>query len=121
MLAPAEPNPGGPPRPYLSFLLPCYNEGAVLPETYRRVKAVADDLGKSYEIVLVNDGSSDDTLPQMLQFAQRDLTLVIVNLSRNHGHQLALSAGLPGLARADSSPRRVKTLFPTHLPKRQRL
>jgi polyisoprenyl-phosphate glycosyltransferase len=80
--------------PYLSFLLPCYNEGAVLPETYRRVKAVADALGKSYEIVLVNDGSSDNTLAQMLQFAQTDPTLVIVNLSRNHGHQLALSAGL---------------------------
>jgi polyisoprenyl-phosphate glycosyltransferase len=78
----------------LSFLLPCYNEGAVLPETYRRVKAVADALGKRYEIVLVNDGSSDNTLAQMLQFAQTDPTLVIVNLSRNHGHQLALSAGL---------------------------
>jgi len=81
-------------RPYLTFLLPCYNEGAVLPETYRRVKAVADALGQRYEIVLVNDGSSDDTLAQMLQFAQRDPTLAIVNLSRNHGHQLALSAGL---------------------------
>lgn len=83
-----------PERPYLTFLLPCYNEGKVLAETYRRVKAVAVGLHRSYEIVLVNDGSSDDTLPQMLQLAQRDPTLVIVNLSRNHGHQLALSAGL---------------------------
>jgi glycosyltransferase involved in cell wall biosynthesis len=83
-----------PQRPYLTFLLPCYNEGAVLAETYRRIKAVADGLQKRYEIILVNDGSSDDTLPQMLQLAQRDPTLVIVNLSRNHGHQLALSAGL---------------------------
>jgi polyisoprenyl-phosphate glycosyltransferase len=81
-------------RPYLTFLLPCYNEGAVLEETYRRVKAVAKALGKAYEIVLVNDGSSDDTLALMLQFAQNDPALVIVNLSRNHGHQLALSAGL---------------------------
>lgn len=81
-------------RPYLTFLLPCYNEGAVLPETYRRIKAVAVSLQKSHEIVLVNDGSSDDTLAQMLQFAQRDPALVIVNLSRNHGHQVALSAGL---------------------------
>jgi dolichol-phosphate mannosyltransferase len=78
----------------MTFLLPCYNEGAVLPETYRRVKAVAEALGKRYEIVLVNDGSSDDTLAQMLQRAQGDPALVIVNLSRNHGHQLALSAGL---------------------------
>jgi len=81
-------------RPYMTFLLPCYNESAVLPETYRRVKAVADALAKRCEIVLVNDGSTDDTLAQMLQFAQRDPALVIVNLSRNHGHQLALSAGL---------------------------
>ncbi len=85
---------GGAERPYLTFLLPCYNEGTVLAETYRRVKLVGDALGKRYEIVLVNDGSSDDTLAQMLQLAQRDPALVIVNLSRNHGHQLALSAGL---------------------------
>jgi len=78
----------------VTFLLPCYNEGAVLPETYRRIKAVADALQKCYEIVLVNDGSTDDTRAQMLQFAQRDPALVVVNLSRNHGHQLALSAGL---------------------------
>ena len=59
-----------------------------------RVKAVADALGKAYEIVFLNDGSTDDTLAQMLQLAQRDPALVIVNLSRKHGHQLALSAGL---------------------------
>jgi len=93
---PTIPDPAarGEQRPYLTFLLPCYNEGAVLPETYRRIKAVASSLQKSHEIVLVNDGSSDDTLAQMLQFAQRDPALVIVNLSRNHGHQVALSAGL---------------------------
>jgi polyisoprenyl-phosphate glycosyltransferase len=81
-------------RPYLTFLLPCYNEGAVLPETYRRIKAVADALQRRYEVVFVNDGSTDDTLDQLVRFAQLDPTLVIVNLSRNHGHQLALSAGL---------------------------
>lgn len=93
---PTTPDPGtrGEQRPYLTFLLPCYNEGAVLPETYRRIKAVAASLQRSHEIVMVNDGSSDDTLAQMLQFAQRDPALVIVNLSRNHGHQVALSAGL---------------------------
>ena len=81
-------------RPYLTFLLPCYNEGKVLPETCRRVKEVAAALHQSCEIVFVNDGSSDDTLAQMLQYAQRDPAVVVVNLSRNHGHQLALSAGL---------------------------
>src|SRR5258706_2614539 len=81
-------------RPYVTFLLPCYNEGAVLRETYRRIKAVAEALNQTYEILLVNDGSVDDTLAQMVQLAQGDTTLVIVNLSRDHGHQLALSAGL---------------------------
>jgi polyisoprenyl-phosphate glycosyltransferase len=85
---------GGRERPYLTFLLPCYNEAEVLPETYRRINAVAKALQKSYEIVLVNDGSRDDTLVRMLELAQRDPALVVVNLSRNHGHQLALSAGL---------------------------
>lgn len=81
-------------RPYLSFLLPCYNEAKVLPETYRRVKAVGDSIGKSYEIVFVNDGSTDDTLGELIRISHDDPTVVAVDLSRNHGHQLALSAGL---------------------------
>jgi dolichol-phosphate mannosyltransferase len=57
-----------------------------LSETYRRVTAMGDSLGERHEIVLVNDGSRDDTLAQMLAFAQRDSALVIVNLSWNHVH-----------------------------------
>ena len=83
-----------PNRPYLSFVLPCYNEGAVIKETYRRVKSVGERLNQTYEIVTVNDGSTDDTLPLLLNLAVSDETLVVVDLSRNHGHQLALSAGL---------------------------
>jgi len=81
-------------RPYVGFVIPCYNEGAVLPEMYRRIRAVANSLGKTTEIVFINDGSTDNTHEQMLNFARRDPALVIVDLSRNHGHQLALSAGL---------------------------
>ncbi|MCL5405880.1 MAG: glycosyltransferase family 2 protein [Deltaproteobacteria bacterium] len=81
-------------RPYVSFLLPCYNESAVLPETYRRVKAVGDSLGRPYEIVLVNDGSTDDTLDRMIELSRDDRAVTAIDLSRNHGHQLALSAGL---------------------------
>jgi len=81
-------------RPDVSFLLPCYNEGAVIKETYRRVKAVGEALPGTYEIVMVNDGSTDDTLPLLLSLMADDETLVVVDLSRNHGHQLALSAGL---------------------------
>lgn len=81
-------------RPFVSFVLPCYNEAQVIQETYRRVKAVGEALGKTYEILAVNDGSSDDTLLRLLNLAAHDENLVVVDLSRNHGHQLALSAGL---------------------------
>ncbi len=87
-------NPQNLDRPFVSFLLPCYNEGAVLAETYRRVKAAGDSLQKAYEIVFVNDGSSDDTLQQIIQLSRQDPAVMAVDLSRNHGHQLALSAGL---------------------------
>lgn len=80
--------------PFVSFLLPCYNEASVWPETYRRVKAVGESMGRAYEIVVVNDGSTDATLALLLECAQRDPSMVVVDLSRNHGHQLALSAGL---------------------------
>jgi dolichol-phosphate mannosyltransferase len=80
--------------PYVSIVLPCYNESQVIRETHRRVSAVCRDMGRSYEIIVVNDGSKDATWAELLQLAKDDLHLVAVNLSRNHGHQLALSAGL---------------------------
>jgi len=82
------------PAPYLSVVLPCYNESQVIPETLRRVATVCAGLGQPYEIVVVNDGSKDSTWAVLLQIARADPHLVAVNLSRNHGHQLALSAGL---------------------------
>ena len=81
-------------RPYLSVVLPCYNEGQVIRETHRRVTAVCRDVGKDYEIIVVNDGSSDNTGGELRRLTEEDPYLVVVNLSRNYGHQLALSAGL---------------------------
>ncbi|MEX2114359.1 MAG: glycosyltransferase family 2 protein [Pirellulales bacterium] len=80
--------------PYLSVVAPCYNEQEVLPELYDRVSKVCRKLNKSYEIVLVNDGSKDTTWSMLRDLAARDSHVVAVNLARNHGHQLALSAGL---------------------------
>ena len=80
--------------PYLSVVLPCYNESQVIRETHRRVSAACRNVGRSYEIIVVNDGSKDATWAELLQLAKEDSHLVAVNLSRNHGHQLALSAGL---------------------------
>jgi len=80
--------------PFLSVVIPCYNEEPVLPTLHARLTKVCAALNVSYEIVLVNDGSRDQTWETMLELAEHDPHLVCLNLSRNHGHQLALTAGL---------------------------
>jgi dolichol-phosphate mannosyltransferase len=85
----------------LSIVVPCYNEEACLPALHERLGAAARaTFGDDYEILLVNDGSKDRSWPIMSAMAEEDPHLVAVNLSRNHGHQLALTAGLD-LARGD--------------------
>ena len=85
----------------LSIVIPCYDEADCLDELYRRVSSVAQSVaGDDYEIVFVNDGSKDATWPAMQRLAAHDPCVVAINLSRNHGHQLALTAGLD-LTRGD--------------------
>lgn len=80
---------------FLSVVIPCYNEEDGLLELHRRVSTVCKNcVSDSYEIVLVNDGSKDQTWSIMQSLVVQDDKLVAVNLSRNYGHQLALSAGL---------------------------
>ena len=81
-------------RPSLSVVAPCFNEESVLPEFLQRVGQVLDGLGASSEIVLVDDGSRDGTWPILAAAAAEDRRVVAVRLMRNHGHQLALTAGL---------------------------
>ena len=81
-------------RPALSVVAPCFDEEGVLPEFLRRVGAVLDGIGGTSEIVLVDDGSRDGTWEVMTEAAARDPRIVAVRLMRNHGHQLALTAGL---------------------------
>ena len=82
-------------RPALSIVIPCYNEEACLPALHARVAAAARGVvGERFEIVLVNDGSRDGSWPVMQRLAAADPCVVAINLSRNHGHQLALTAGL---------------------------
>jgi polyisoprenyl-phosphate glycosyltransferase len=80
--------------PWLSVVAPCYNEQAGLTEFHRRVSAVCQAIGKSYEIVLVNDGSRDRTWEKLTELSALDPHVVAIDLARNHGHQLALTAGL---------------------------
>ncbi len=81
-------------RPQLSVVVPLYNEEEVVDELYRRLSAVCRPLGLSYEFVLVDDGSNDRTWPKLEALVVADPRVVAVCLSRNHGHQLALTAGL---------------------------
>jgi len=79
----------------LSVGIPLHNEEAVLPELLRRVLGVLDGIdGGPHELILVDDGSSDRTRELVAEASRRDPRVVLVSLSRNFGHQAALSAGL---------------------------
>ena len=81
--------------PLLSVVCACYNENDCLSELYRRVSAACRSaVGDDYEFILVDDGSSDATWGVITQLASEDPHVVGVALSRNFGHQAALSAGL---------------------------
>ena len=76
-------------------MVPCYNEEDCLEELFRRLTDVAAEVtGDDYEIVLVNDGSKDSTWELIKHAARSDPHIVGIDMSRNYGHQLALSAGL---------------------------
>ena len=78
----------------LSVVVPCYNEAGMLPELHRRLSAICRETVRDYELVVVNDGSTDETWSILVSLSESDANVVCVNLSRNHGHQLALTAGL---------------------------
>jgi dolichol-phosphate mannosyltransferase len=85
----------------LSIVVPCFNEEECLGALHERLGAAARKaVEQDYEIVLVNDGSRDSSWSMMQRLAAADPHLVAINLSRNHGHQLALTAGLD-LCRGD--------------------
>jgi glycosyltransferase involved in cell wall biosynthesis len=86
-------------QPSVSVAIPIYNEEAIVPELLRRIAAVLDEVpGGPHEIVLVDDGSSDGTLELLEKAAKKDPRLVVVALSRNFGHQTALSAALDNVS-----------------------
>lgn len=83
----------GPPR--LSVAIPLFNEEQGIPELLRRVRAVLDAMpGGPHEMVFVDDGSADRTFDLLSQAARGDPRIVAISLSRNFGHQVALSAAL---------------------------
>lgn len=80
--------------PQVSFVIPVYNEESNLPMLVERLVKIMDQSPLTLEAVLVDDGSRDNSRAMLQQLALSDPRFHIVLLSRNHGHQLALTAGL---------------------------
>lgn len=81
-------------KPVISVIAPIYNESATLPEFYRRVRQVLDSLHESWELVLVDDGSKDESANMIRELAAKDSRVRPVIFARNFGHQVAVTAGL---------------------------
>ncbi len=81
--------------PLISVVAPVYNEEALIREFHQRVCATMDSVGEPWELILVDDGSRDET-PALLDVLQREDPdhVVVVHLARNFGHQLAITAGM---------------------------
>ena len=78
----------------ISVVLPVLNETAILQELNRRIVTVLERTTPNFEVVYVNDGSSDGSQENLSDLAERDRRVVVVHLSRNFGHQPAVHAGL---------------------------
>ncbi|MGE3152610.1 MAG: glycosyltransferase family 2 protein [Nitrospiraceae bacterium] len=78
----------------ISIVVPCYNEIEVLGEFHRRLTAVLGKLAVCFEIIYVNDGSSDHTLEELTKLRRADTHVAIVDLSRNFGKEIAMTAGI---------------------------
>ena len=79
----------------ISIIIPCFNEENVLPQTYRRLSTVlGNEVDLEYELVFINDGSSDGTTTILTALAEKDTRVNVIRFSRNFGHQPAVSAGI---------------------------
>jgi polyisoprenyl-phosphate glycosyltransferase len=84
-----------PDNAHMSVVVPCYNEEAVIELTHSRLKSALDSLGDiAYEIIYIDDGSRDQTAHFLREIARDDPSVKPVFLSRNFGHQIAVTAGL---------------------------
>ena len=79
----------------LSVIVPMYCEEAVIGECYKRLTNIMKKIDNyNYEIIVVNDGSKDNTLEILEEIAQKDKNVKVISFSRNFGHQAAVTAGL---------------------------
>lgn len=80
--------------PELSIIVPMYNEEKNLLELFSRLTDTLAEVGMNYEIICINDGSRDNTLEKAVEFCKRDSHIKVIDLSRNFGKEIALSAGI---------------------------
>ena len=78
----------------VSIIVPCFNEEEALPYFYKEITKVFSELDVNYEIILVNDGSKDNTLAEMQSLAKKDKHIVYLSFSRNFGKESAMYAGI---------------------------
>ena len=78
----------------ISVIIPIFNEEKILPELYERLKQSVSSISSNHELIFVNDGSRDNSFGQLLNLSFADEKVFYFNLSRNFGHQIAVSAGL---------------------------
>lgn len=78
----------------LSIVIPMYNEAPVLEALFARLKPCIEQVSNNYEIVCVDDGSSDDTVQLLKGFHQKDTCIKVVRFARNFGKEAALTAGI---------------------------
>ena len=78
----------------ISVIIPLYNESDSIEHLFARLTPVLKHLDTNYEIICINDGSQDDTLPKLVKFSQDDSRIKVVSLSRNFGKEIALTAGI---------------------------
>lgn len=88
--------------PTFSVVLPVHNEAGTLDELYQRLKAAMEGLGEPFELIFVDDGSFDESSQVLKGIRGRDARVKLVALSRNFGHQAAITAGLD-MARGDAT------------------
>ena len=77
----------------ISIIVPCYNEQAALPIFYEEIRKVLGSMDEAYELLFVNDGSKDDTLPILRALSEKDEHVKYLSFSRNFGKEAAMYAG----------------------------
>ena len=83
-----------PARPTLSVVIPVFNEEETIPELDRRLRAFLGELGETWEVVFVDDGSRDGSAKLLEALAEKEPRYKLISFGRNFGHQIAITAGM---------------------------